>query len=165
MSFDQNLIPSAIKAGAVVRDLCTVETIARVAGGYEVRAHDGHQRRTVVLRAPRVVLAAGGLNTLKILLRSTAAGGLGAIPALGRHFSMGADTVAIYRLPRDIGPETVTGHLIDAQIRVPGSGSEFDHQILSATGPVFPGSWLLRRLQAAHRALCSGSDRTRWTDR
>jgi cholesterol oxidase len=60
---------------------------------------------------------------------------------------MAADWVAFYRVPRDIVPETITGHIMDAQIRVPGSGNEFDHQILCATGPLIPGSWLLRRLQ------------------
>ena len=147
LSFDQNLIPSAVSAGAVVRDLCTVQTVAAVPGGYEVRVFDGHQKRDAVLRAPRVVMAAGGLNTLKILLRSTAAGGLGAIPSLGQHFSMAGDHVAFYRLPQDNGPEAVNGHIMDTQIRVPGPGIGFDHQILGATGPLIPGSWLLRRLQ------------------
>ena len=105
----------------------------------------------MVLRAPRVVVAAGGLNTLKILLRSTVAGGLGAIPALGRHFSMGADTVAFYRLPRHIGPEAITGHLVDAQIQVPGSGNEFDQQILRHR-PLVPGKLAAAQPSAAHRS-------------
>jgi cholesterol oxidase len=147
MSFDQNLIPSAIKAGAVVHDMCTVQTVQAVPGGYEVRVLDGHRKRSAVLRAPRVVMAAGGLNTLKILLRSVATGALAAIPGLGQHFSMAGDHVAFYRVPRDIGPETVSGHIMDTHIRVPGSGNEFDHQILCATGPILPGSWLLRHLQ------------------
>jgi cholesterol oxidase len=146
-SFDHTLIPSAIKAGAVVRDLCTVQTVTRVADGYEVRIRDERQGRDAVLRAPRVVMAAGTLNTLKILLRSTASGCLGPIPELGRHFSLASDWVACYRLPRDIDPQTVSGHVLDAQLRVPGAEIEFDHQILCATGPLFPGSWLLRKLQ------------------
>ena len=91
MGMDQTLIPSAIKAGAVLRELCAVQTVEPVAGGYEVRFHDGRQGRTAVLRAPRVVMAAGTLNTLKILLRSTVSGGLGANPSLGQHFSMAGD--------------------------------------------------------------------------
>jgi cholesterol oxidase len=89
LSMDQTLIPSAIKVGAVVRDLCTVQTVEPVHGGYEVRVHDGRQGRNAVLRAPRVVLAAGTMNTLKILLRSTVTTGLGTNPGLGQHFSMG----------------------------------------------------------------------------
>lgn len=146
-SFDQTLIPSAIKAGAVVRDLCTVQTVTRVRDGYEVLIHDGRPGGRTVLRAPRVLMAAGALNTLKILLRSTASGGLGPIPRLGLNFSLAGDWVACYRLPHDIESKTVSGHVLDAQIKVPGSGSEFDHQILCATGPLIPGSWLLRKLQ------------------
>jgi cholesterol oxidase len=147
LGMDRTLIPTAIKAGAVLHDLCTVQTIARVAGGYEVRFHDGREGRDTVLRAPKVVMSAGTMNTLKILLRSTVTGSLGAIPMLGKRFSLAGDTVAFYRVLGDILPETVTGHIMDAQIRVPGSGGEFDHQILCATGPIIAGSWLLRRLQ------------------
>jgi cholesterol oxidase len=144
---DRTLIPNAIKAGAVLRDLCTVRTIEPVSGGYEVRFQDGHQRRPAVLRARRVVLAAGTLNTLKILLRSTVIGGLGPIPNLGQRFSMAGDWVAFYRGPRDSAPDKVNGHIMDSQIRVPGSETPFDHQILIPTSPLIPGSWLLRNLQ------------------
>ena len=147
LSFDQTLIPSAVKAGAVVRDLCTVQTVASVPGGYEVRVHDERAGRSAVVRARRVVMAAGGLNTLKILLRSTAAGGLDPIPALGQHFSMAGDVLAFYRVPRDVVRDPVNGHIMDATIRVPGAGDQFDHHILCATSPLIPGSWLLRRLQ------------------
>jgi cholesterol oxidase len=92
-------------------------------------------------------MAAGTLNTLKILLRSTVSGSLGPIPGLGHRFSMAGDTVAFYRVPRTSVAETVHGHIMDGLIRVPGSGDKFDHQILSATGPLIPGSWLLRTLQ------------------
>ena len=156
-SFDQNLIPSAMQAGAEVRDLCTVQAIKRVKDGYEVRVSTTAARSVQSwLRAPRVVVAAGGLNTLKLLLHSTATGALGTMPLLGRHFSMGADTVAFYRLPRVRPAKEVTGHLVDVQIQVPATGGGFDHQILAATGPFFPGSWLLRRLQRT-RCPCSGS--------
>jgi cholesterol oxidase len=147
LSMDRTLIPSAIKAGAVLRDLCAVQTVESVPGGYEVRFHDARQGRTAALRAPRVVVAAGTLNTLKILLRSTVAGRLRPIPRLGQRFSMAGDVVAFYRVSRESLPDTIEGHVADAQIRVPGAEHEFDHQILCGTGPLIPGSWLLRQLQ------------------
>lgn len=94
-----------------------------------------------------MVLAAGTLNTLRILLRSVAAGRLGPIPRLGQRFSMAGDWVAFYRMPRESMPEEVKGHIMDAQIRVPGAENEFDHQILIPTSPLIPGSWLLRNIQ------------------
>ncbi len=151
LGMDRTLIPAAMKVGAVVRDLCTVETIAPVpGGGYEVRFHDGRQRRTDTLRARRVVVAAGTLNTLKILLRSTAEGALAPIPRLGRRFSMAGDWVALYRVPNAVLPKPVSGHIMDMQIRVPRSGNEMDHQVLGATGPLIEGSWLLRTIQGRH---------------
>ena len=156
LSFDQTLIPTAVKAGAEVRDLCEVQAVKRVPDGYEVRVLEGPRRRAAVLRAPRVVLAAGTLNTLRILLRSTADRNLGAIPALGKRFSLAGDWVALYRVPRDVTAEAVTGHIMDAQIRVPGSGNEFDHQILCATSPIIGGSRLLRGLQGRRTVALLG---------
>ena len=147
LGMDRTLIPSALKAGAVLRDLCSVQAVEPVPGGYEVRFRDERQGRNSVVRAARVVMAAGTLNTLKILLRSTVAGGLGAIPGLGQRFSLAGDWVAFYRVPRESAPGTVKGHIMDVQIRAPGAGNAFDHQILSATGPLIAGSWLLRNLQ------------------
>jgi cholesterol oxidase len=147
LSFDKTLIATAMKAGAVVRDLCMVQTVARVPGGYEVRFRDARTAKTEALRAPRVVVAAGAMNSLRVLLRSTATGALDPIPALGRHFSVGADWIAWYRVPSDITPAKVTGHVLEADMRVPGPGADFDFNILAATGPLIPGSWLLRALQ------------------
>lgn len=146
LGMDRTLIPTAIKAGAVLHDLCTVQTIAPVPGGYKVRFHDVRQGQSAVLRARRVVMSAGTLNTLKILLRSTT-NGLGPIPQLGHRFSMAGDTVAFYRVAHESVPKEIKGHIMDAQIRVPGADNEFDHQILIPTGPLIPGSWLLRTMQ------------------
>ena len=147
LGMDRTLIPTAIKAGAVVHDLCPVETVSSIPGGYEVRFHDGREGRSRVLKAPRVVMAAGTLNSLKILLRSTASNSLAPIPALGKRFSMAGDTVAFYRVPPKHAQNAIDGHIMDGLIRVPGSGNKFDHQILSATSPLIPGSWLMRTLQ------------------
>jgi AhpD family alkylhydroperoxidase len=143
---DQTLIPKAIKAGAVLRELCEVQTVEPVAGGYEVRFHDARQGRTAVLRAPRVVMSAGTMNTLRILLRSTVDGGLGGIPNLGKHFSLGGDNLALYRLPRDIGTKKMEGHFLDAVMAVPGAKG-FDHQSMAFAPPFLGGSRLLRSIQ------------------
>ena len=146
LGMDQTLIPSAIKAGAVLRGLCEVQTVEPVPGGYEVRFHDQREGRSAAVRAPRVVVSAGTMNTLKILLRS-AANGLGKIPGLGQHFSMGGDTLAFYRVPRDVAPEKIEGHFLDAQMLVPGAENKFDHHTLCLPAPFIGGSRLLRLLQ------------------
>jgi cholesterol oxidase len=148
---DKNLIPSAIKAGAVLHDLCVVQTVTRVAGGYEVLVNDARNGRGRVLRATRVVMAAGVLNTVKILLRSVRDGELSPMTMLGRHFSMGGDTCEFYRVPQEVRPSE-GGHFLEATTRVPhpANGLEFDHQILNLTPPFLQGSWLLRTLQGKH---------------
>ena len=146
VGMDQTLIPKAIKAGAELRELCAVQTVASVPGGYEVRFDDARPGRTAVLRAPQVVMSAGTMNTLKILLRSTASGGLGAIPGLGQHFSLGGDNLAFYRLPGEIGAKKIEGHFLDAVMAVPGAQGR-DHQSMCFAPPFLGGSWLARLLQ------------------
>jgi cholesterol oxidase len=147
VSLDQTLVPQAIAAGAVLHDLCSVQTIESVAGGYAVRFDGGRRRRAGVLRAPRVIVAAGTLNTLKILHRSSAAGGLGVMPGLGRHFSLGGDTLEFYRVPVDVASEPVDGHCVDTLIGVPDGKGERDFLFAALHAPLLPKSALLRRIQ------------------
>lgn len=146
-SLDLTLIPRALGAGAALRDLCAVETVEPIAGGYAVRFHDARTRHTDVWRAPRVVLAAGTLNTLKILFRSSVAGGLGKIAGLGQHASLGADTLDAYRIARDVAPSATEGHGADWMLEVPDADGDREFAIGMLTPPVLPRSWLLRRAQ------------------
>jgi cholesterol oxidase len=89
------LIP-AMGHGLVVRDLCEVQTIERRVGPgparYLVHVIDHHSGRAESLRAAHVVLAAGTLNTLRILLRSRdGARTLAGMPNLGRRFGCNGD--------------------------------------------------------------------------
>jgi cholesterol oxidase len=151
-SLDLTLIPGALDVGATLRDLCAVETVEPVAGGYAVRFRDARTRRTEVWRAPRVVLAAGTLNTLKILFRSNAAGGLGKIAGLGQHVSLGADTLRVYRAARDVATSAVDGHGADWMLEVPDAEGDREFAFGMLTAPILPRSWLLRRAQG-RRAL------------
>jgi cholesterol oxidase len=148
-SLDLTLIPRALDAGAALRDLCAVETVEPMAGGYAVRFRDARTRRTEVWQAPRVVLAAGTLNTLRILFRSSVAGGLGKIAGLGQHVSLGADTLGVYRVPREVASSAVEGHSADWMLEVPDAEGDREFAIGMLTPPVFPRSWLLRRAQGS----------------
>ena len=96
-----------------------METVEPVAGGYAVRFRNGRARRAEVWQAPRVVLAAGTLDALRILFRSSVAGGLGPIGHLGQHVSLGADTLDVYRIPGEVAPSAVDGHSADWMLEVP----------------------------------------------
>jgi len=146
-SLDLTLIPGTLDAGPALRDLCAVQTAESIEGGYAVRFRDARTRRAEIWRAPRVVLAAGTLNTLKILFRSSVAGGLGRIERLGQHASLGADTLGLYRAPRDVAPSAIDGHCADSLLEVPDAGGDREFTVAMLTSPLLPRSSLLRRAQ------------------
>jgi cholesterol oxidase len=146
-SLDLTLVPRALDAGAVLRDLCEVQTVEPIERGYAVWFRDARTRRVEVWRAPRVVLAAGTLNTLKILFRSSAPGGLGKLGSLGQNASLGADTLSFYRAPRDVVASAIDGHCMDSVLEVPDAVGDRELSFALATLPLLPGSVLLRRAQ------------------
>ncbi len=94
-TLDVVYLAPALKSGLKVRALAEVETIAPVAGNAQARyritwLNHATGERTAML-AQHVVLAAGTLNTLRILLRSRAEAGLTGMPQLGRRFGTNGD--------------------------------------------------------------------------
>ena len=83
----------AMKQGLEVRDLAEVTRIASLGSGagYRVEYIDHHGGGECALSAGRVVVAAGTLNTLRILLRSRETGGLAGMPRLGERFGTNGD--------------------------------------------------------------------------
>lgn len=70
-------------------------------GGYRLEVMDHAARRRCYLLADRVILAAGTLNTLRLLFHSRELGGLEGMPALGRGFGGNGDSVAWWGLNQD----------------------------------------------------------------
>lgn len=157
-SLDRTLIPEAVEAGAELRDLCAVETIHPIEDGYEVRFRDARTRERQAWRARRVVLAAGTLNTLKILFRSRdAADGLrGLSKALGARASLGGDALGFYRVADDLVPAQVDGHSSDLLFEVPGRDGDRDFAFGALTAPVMPRSALLRWAQGRRTLSLAG---------
>ena len=146
-SLDLTFIPRARDAGAALQDLCAVQTVEPIEGGYAVRFRNVRTRHTELWRTPRVVLAAGTLNTQKILFRSSVAGSLGKIGGLGQYTSLGADLLDFYPVPRDVGPSVIDGHCTDWVLEVPDAVGDREFAFGMLTPPVLPGSSLLRRAQ------------------
>jgi cholesterol oxidase len=90
------LIP-ALKLGAQIRALTEAESVTRIAGGYRVAIRDRYAKNTV-LSAPKVIVAAGCINSMILLSRSIEQGGLAAMPALGQGFSGNGDMLAYWRV-------------------------------------------------------------------
>ena len=112
-TLDELLLAPALEQGLDLRAHQEVRGIAATGETpyrYRVRVYDHARKRMHYLLAERVVLAAGTLNTVKLLFASRADGGLDALPGLGLGFSGNGDQVALWWCndPADLsaGPPT-----------------------------------------------------------
>lgn len=96
VTLDELLLVPALNKGLQVLDLYEAVDIGRSARGWRVSLRDhrtGHYRH---LSAPRLLLAAGTLNTLRLLFAARARGSLGGMPALGRGFGGNGDVIGYW---------------------------------------------------------------------
>jgi cholesterol oxidase len=95
-TMDLTYIPLALRHGAELRVLAEVTALERRDGRYRVMYKDRQARRERCAVAPRVVLAAGTLNTLRLLFlaRDRHRTLPGISPALGHGFSANGDAFA-----------------------------------------------------------------------
>ena len=77
-------------------------------GAYQINAKDLNNGRKVGFTADIVILAAGAMNTLRLLMASRDQGRLGRMPALGMGFGVNGDCIGDWRVkdepPRDSCP-------------------------------------------------------------
>lgn len=92
-TLDFAYLARAIKSGLKVLDQCEVTLIrcARDNSAYVVDCRNHHNGKSETHRATTVVLAAGTMNTLKLLLHSQAEGHLQTMPRLGERFGGNGD--------------------------------------------------------------------------
>jgi cholesterol oxidase len=97
-SVDFIYLAPAIARGAIVRDMCEVTRIERRAsGGYSIRFRDLRSRANGIIGAPKIVLAAGNLNTQRLLFASLGgSAGLHPMPSLGRCFGANGDMMGFW---------------------------------------------------------------------
>lgn len=115
------LLPAIRKGGLEVLDSHEVQQIGKVAdGGYGVTVKDLRLNRTIVMTAPIVILAAGTMNTLRLLFESRRQGGLSGMPHLGKGFGTNGDCIARW-VPRD-EPEldSCPGTPVHGRIKIKG---------------------------------------------
>ncbi|TJY63111.1 GMC family oxidoreductase [Sinimarinibacterium sp. CAU 1509] len=97
VTLDSLLLLPALARGLQVHDLHEVALVGPVRDGWCVTAYDHRAKVYRHLTASRVVLAAGTLNTLRLLFASRDAGALGAVPALGLGVGGNGDVPAYWR--------------------------------------------------------------------
>jgi cholesterol oxidase len=100
-SVDFIYLAPVLNKGATVREICEVTKIVRDHNGgaatYTVYFSDLQARTKETVRTKRVVLAAGTMNTLKLLFASGAEpAGLSPMPSLGRTFGGNGDLMGAW---------------------------------------------------------------------
>lgn len=98
-TLDRVLILPAMKKGLQVEpEQECLSLWALPEGGYRLEIMDYRLKRRRYLKAGKVIVAAGTLNTLRLLFHSREIGGLRGMPALGQGFSGNGDSVAWWAL-------------------------------------------------------------------
>jgi cholesterol oxidase len=100
-STDFIYLAPVLDKGATVRELCEVSRVARestrAGDGYAVHYRDLRSNEARSVRAERVVLAAGTMNTLRLLFGAQARHDLAVMPSLGRTFGGNGDFIGFWR--------------------------------------------------------------------
>ncbi|WP_435927013.1 GMC family oxidoreductase [Dryocola sp. BD613] len=103
-TLDFTFIWPAIKQGLVVQEMCEALSIQKLepqtdsAMRYEVQYQNHRSGKVESVQAEHVILAAGALNTLRLLMRSRdSAGGLSGMPRLGLKFSGNGDFFGVWK--------------------------------------------------------------------
>jgi cholesterol oxidase len=97
VGLDEQLLLPRLSQGLTVYAEHECLTIRRVGDHYHVHSVDHQQQQDKVFVAKTVVLAAGTVNSMRILFRSRQTGGLNGLPSLGKGFSGNGDVFALWR--------------------------------------------------------------------
>jgi cholesterol oxidase len=133
------LIP-AMRKGLDLRPLHDVRQIRQSEDGFAVRARDLKGWRTVTLRAPKVIVAAGTMNTNTLLLQATAARDLPAMPALGQGIGLNGDLLG--KWPSD-GRDATLGPPVQGRVKI--KGHETAAYVLMSTAETPPLPFFMRK--------------------
>mgnify|MGYP006143370991 FL=1 len=96
VTLDERLLLPLLDRGLSVRDRHEVQDICQTGQGFRLTVMDHKHNRIRTLLARRVVLAAGTLNTLRLLFASRARGSLNGMPALGQGIGGNGDVPAYW---------------------------------------------------------------------
>ena len=152
-----------------IRDMQEVESIAAGQGGYTVAARDLKEGVNRSYNAPRVMLAAGTMNTVRLLCEAEAAKTLSPMPALGRRFGTNGDFSGMWQPGGD--RDSTRGTSAHGRLYYDGAerGSDIGVFIGGPDKPPLP-SWLpgfLKRkihdVGATFQVIAMGPDRAEGT--
>lgn len=118
-TLDLTYLPAAQKAGAEIWPLCEVVGLTPDSAGFDVSYHDHRTGTTSTVRARRVIVAAGTLNTVRLLFEARSRSLNRIAPRLGKGFSGNADHPLVLRRPR--ADRASSGVLVNAAASTGGA--------------------------------------------
>ena len=161
-SVDVAYLAPVLDKGVTVRALSEVSRIVRqpgaAAGGYVVHYRDLRGKTTATAWAQRVVLAAGTMNTLRLLFDGQQRGDLAAMPSLGATFGGNGDEIGVWFKDSADLP-TLPALPVLGQFTVDAAHTPF-YGLASASGlDTLPlPKWVRRRLRRLLFAFGMGAD-------
>ena len=133
------LLP-AIKQGLIVKDRHQVSDFLRMQNGaYRVNARDLKSGRNVSFEADIVILAAGAMNTLRLLMASQDKGQLRTMPALGRGFGVNGDCIGDWRVDDTPARDSCPGTPAHGRIMIKGHEEGMYLLLVGGEPPPVPG--------------------------
>ncbi len=96
VTLDELLLAPALSRGLEIADRTEAMEFGPVPGGWRVTLRCERTGSYRHVEAPRLLLGAGTMNTLRLLFAARAAGALGALPALGHRMSGNGDLLAFW---------------------------------------------------------------------
>jgi cholesterol oxidase len=128
-SVDFIYLAPVLKTNATVRDMCEVTKIIRdpsiLPAGYTVHFSSLRGGQKEVARSKRIILAAGTMNTMRLLfVSSSEPGGLAPMPSLGRAFGGNGDLFGAW-FKESAQPSTFEAAPILGRFKVDGRETPF----------------------------------------
>lgn len=120
-TLDEHMLRPAMDKGLVVKDRHQVLDVARQSAGFRLTVRDHYSGKTGILTADRVIMAAGTLNTLRLLFASRARGSLQGMPALGLGIGGNCDMIAYWPI-NDKGRDYSVGLPCHGRFRIDDKG-------------------------------------------
>jgi cholesterol oxidase len=161
-SVDFSYLAPVLNNGVTVRALYEARKVAResdsMGGGYVVHYRDLRRKMDGIARAKRVVLAAGTMNTLRLLFDGQRRSDLAVMPSLGNTFGGNGDALGVY-FKNSAGPSTLHAPPFLGQFKVDEAESPFFGLAAGCGLETLPlPSRVKRRLERVVLVLAMGAD-------
>jgi len=131
------LIP-ALKKGLKILDMHEVHTIQKSSHGtYAVSAKNLRNNQALNINCKHVFVAAGTMNTIKLLFKSQFNGGLNKMPMLGQGFGSNGDYSALWEL-QDKNSDFTQGTPCHGRVAIPGTSNKPNYVLGGVSLPRLP---------------------------